>query len=274
MSIGSKRMSRLQVVIAAMLVAAPVSGNDDSRFTVVLDPGHGGADLGTVFENGRIRIAEKDVTLALAEEAARQIRSRGIRAVITRAKDIDLPLATRTEVANKLRAHLFISIHMNSTGTAVADAEGIETYILNHTSDMTSRRIAHLENSVLGGTVAVREAGGSKDVELILKDLTLEATLPESKRLGCSLQRHMTRGLPRAVDRGVRQALFHVLLGADMPSALIEAGFLSHARDRARVLSVAGRRTLGRSIAEAVEEFRNTRRTPIAQAQLSNCKVR
>jgi N-acetylmuramoyl-L-alanine amidase len=175
---------------------------------------------------------------------------------------------------------------MNSTsGLSLTDAEGIETYILNNATDASSRRLAHLENQVLNPNTATNSPE-QLDVALILKDLRLDANLSESKRLACVIQDglvHATRQLrltegvrrPRARlrNRGVKQALFHVLLGADMPSVLVEAGFLSNARDRALVLSSRGQQSLSSAIVQAVEHFRKTKGTAHALSTLSRCKV-
>lgn len=260
-------------------------------FRVVIDPGHGGHDEGTVYDNGRVRVAEKDVTLRLAREAARWLTRQGIDVTLTRETDRDLSLAGRTALANRLGADVFISLHLNSTATPMvaASPQGIETYILNNTTDASSRRLARLENTVV--SVDPVESPEGMDVALILKDLRLDGNLTESKRLACAVQgelvaatrpfagpRPFARGRPAPDfrDRGVRQALFHVLLGADMPSILVEAGFLTHPRDRALVLSPEGQQAIGRALGEAVARYRDLRRpdaAPKKLAQLSSCKV-
>jgi N-acetylmuramoyl-L-alanine amidase len=136
-------------------LAAPV-------FRVVIDPGHGGSDEGTVYYSGKQRIAEKWLTLQLAKRTARQLRARGYFVTLTRQDDRDVPLGDRTQLANSLGADVFISLHINSSEnlrlgsrfsrTQSKEAEGIETYILNNTTDASSRRLAQLENSVLPQT--------------------------------------------------------------------------------------------------------------------------
>jgi N-acetylmuramoyl-L-alanine amidase len=243
---------------------------------VVIDPGHGGNDYGTNLQIGDQLVAEKQLTLALAQETARILRARGVVTVLTRTQDEEVPLGDRTALANRLKADVFLSIHMNSTQTPmVTDAEGIETYILNNTSDATSRRLAHLENSVLSPEVrAAADSPEQLDVALILRDLRLDANQSESKRLACIVQDQLVGvSKPRTRNRGVRQALFHVLLGAEMPSILVETGFLSNPRDRTTLQSARGRRVYGAAIARAIEKFRDTRKTPQAQLTLSRCKV-
>jgi N-acetylmuramoyl-L-alanine amidase len=245
-------------------------------FRVVIDPGHGGNDHGTIHASGGGRVAEKDVTLTLARRVAAELRSLGMSVYLTRDADEEIDLGARTKLANRLRADAFLSIHMNSAhGGRGAGAEGIETFILNTASDASSRRLAHLENSVLGSAYDTSTPEAT-DVALILKDLRLDANLGESKKLACSVQNDLvaaTGARRRHRDRGVKQALFHVLLGADMPSVLVEAGFLSSARDRANVLSARGQKVMSRALASAVERFRRSREQPALAHALARCKV-
>jgi N-acetylmuramoyl-L-alanine amidase len=250
-------------------------------FRVVIDPGHGGNDLGTVYKSGRNRVAEKDIALQLSKQVAQELRESGISVILTRSDDREIPLKNRTALANRLKADIFLSIHLNSTDlpSKKNTAEGFETYILNNTTDASSRRLAQLENSVL--TSVDDEISPQKDVALILKDLRLDKNVGESKRLACALQKKLADFSTRnratlkhpAKDRGVKQALFHVLLGADMPSALIEAGFLSNPKDRAILIDPLGQRFLSRAIARAVEQYKHDRGTQFAKKSLNSCKV-
>jgi N-acetylmuramoyl-L-alanine amidase len=258
-------------------------------FKVVVDPGHGGTDHGTTFDDGTFRITEKSVTLLIARQVASQLKAEGVDVVLTRSDDRELPLGKRTELANRLGADVFLSIHMNSTQEAprrsrsAEGAEGVETYILDNATDASSRRLAHLENTVISHDG--NETPQQHDVALILRDLRLDANLAESKRLACSLQNNLSATGNRLLkvrnqrnhgrrNRGVKQALFHVLLGADMPSVLLEAGFLSSPRDRALVLSYEGRKAIAASISQAIEQFRKLKGTHAATIALSNCQVR
>jgi N-acetylmuramoyl-L-alanine amidase len=261
-------------------LCAPPAWAKSPPFRVVIDPGHGGGDYGTIATAGGIRYAEKEFTLLLAEQTAKILRARGMSVDLTRTQDQDLPLGPRTQMANKLKADIFISLHMNSTQTPmVTNTEGVETYILNNTSEASSRSLARLENSVLGP----EERQGDPDqvdIALILRDLRLDANLSESKRLACLVQAQLVavgqtsgKNTISTRNRGVRQALFHVLLGAEMPSILVEAGFLNNAHDREQILEPRSRRMLASAIARAVENFRDTKNTDIASETLSRCKV-
>lgn len=241
-------------------------------FKVVIDPGHGGSDHGTVYYNGDYPISEKNVTLMIARQVAAQLKADGVDATLTRRDDHELPLGKRTELANRMGADVFLSIHMNSApGAELRGAEGVETYILNNATDASSRRLAHLENTVISHDGL--DTPQAEDVALILRDMRLDANLSESKRLACAVQNSLS-GKKAQKSRGVKQALFHVLLGADMPSILVEAGFLSSPRDRALVLSSEGRRAIGASITRAIGQYRRLKGTHAASLALSRCQVR
>ena len=234
---------------------APLGFRPPLDFIVVLDPGHGGQDTGALYKEGppgkSTLYTEKALTLLIAKDLARELIIRGYQVVLTRNDDRDTHLTDRTAMANKVKANIFISIHLNST-PELNGAHGIETFILNHATDASSRRLADLENSVLKESQA-NEAGKSSNVSLIMKDMILDANLTPSKALACAIQNNLKKGTK---NRGVRQALFYVLLGADMPSVLIEAGFMNSKEDRERALNPLTRQRLVNQIAGAVEDFR------------------
>ena len=245
-------------------------------FRIVIDPGHGGRDEGATYQRGTLLVREKDMTLRIAQEAQRILLKKGYSVTLTRNEDKELSLPSRTALANQLKAHLFISIHMNQSQNE--QAQGIETYIMNHTSDASSRRLARLENSVL--SPSDQSSFSSSDVALILKDLRLDSNLGESKRLACLVQNQLVTATSQRLelkrrDRGVKEGLFYVLLGADMPSVLVEAGFLNHRWDRALALSSSGQRLLGEAISQAVDTFARTqKRSHLALSHFQNCKVK
>ncbi len=276
---GFRFSKKIIVPLLALILVSASAWSAPRPFRVVIDPGHGGADLGAIYQKGSERLAEKDLTLLLSQQVARRLRARGFQVTLTRDDDREVALPTRTALANKLNADVFLSIHMNSTANpSSADAVGIETYILNGTSDASSKRLAHLENSVLGESDAAHDSQENLDVALILKDLQLDANQGESKRLACHVQSQLVastmgnRLSPR--NRGVRQALFHVLLGADMPSVLVEAGFISNPQDRSLVLSTRGQTQMSEAIAAAIDRFRLQKGTAEARSTLSRCQVR
>ncbi|MHB8709323.1 MAG: N-acetylmuramoyl-L-alanine amidase, partial [Desulfuromonadales bacterium] len=190
---------------------------------IVVDAGHGGKDPGAVGPSG---LREKDITLALAKKIAVRLReSLGCDVVLTRDRDVFLPLEERTAIANKVGADLFISVHANAATNR--QAFGIETYYLNFSKNDKAAAVAAREN----GT-SLKEV---TDLELILFDLMANSKINESSRLAAEIQKALVGRLHGQFDEvrdlGVRQGPFYVLLGATMPSVLVEAAFISHPRE-------------------------------------------
>ena len=194
---------------------------------IVVDAGHGGKDPGAVGANG---LLEKDVTLAMAKKlAARLEEELDCEVILTRKTDIFIPLEERTAIANKVGADLFISIHANASVNR--SAQGVETYYLNFSKNDKAAAVAAREN----GT-SIKEVG---DLELILFDLMANAKINESSRLASEIQKSLVADLSRhysnVKDLGVKQGPFYVLLGATMPSVLVEAAFISNSVEETRL---------------------------------------
>jgi N-acetylmuramoyl-L-alanine amidase len=258
----SRIFSAFLVFFLLLQGSVPEAREVSKKFLVVIDPGHGGADTGAVFDGGKTRLTEKHFTLLLARDLARELIIRGHNVILTRNEDRDVLLSDRTALANKVKADVFISIHLNSSEDAIRTG-GVETFILNHATDETSRRLADLENAVLKDSQANSDSGSS-NVSLIMKDLILDANLTPSKDLACSVQSRI-RG--KINDRGVKQALFYVLLGADMPSILIESGFMNSKEDRDRILYTRSRLSMAADLAAAVDDYRLNKKSASCQVQ-------
>jgi N-acetylmuramoyl-L-alanine amidase len=186
----------------------------------VLDPGHGGKDPGAIGIGG---IAEKDVVLSVAHKLARKLRQEmGIDVVLTRKDDSFVALEDRTAIANAQNADLFVSLHMNASPNA--EARGLETYYLDNTTDEASMRLAARENATARNKVS--------DLQFILSDMTqnlkLEDSMTLAHRLQGSLVNTMARRMADVRDLGVKKALFYVLVGARMPSVLVEMFFITN----------------------------------------------
>jgi len=197
---------------------------------IVLDPGHGGKDPGAIGPGG---IAEKDIVLNVAKKLALKLRREmGVQVVLTRQDDRFIPLETRTAIANAEDADLFISLHMNASPNA--DARGIETYYLDNTTDEAAKRLAARENGTSQKNIS--------DLQFILSDMTQNMKLEDSITLAHRLQGSLVSGMSKVMaevkDLGVKQALFFVLVGARMPSVLVELGFITH-RGEGRALNQA-----------------------------------
>jgi len=187
----------------------------------VIDPGHGGHDPGAV--GYYKQVLEKNVVLSIGSRLARKIRQEiGCEVVMTRSTDRFLTLEERTAIANTKNADLFISLHTNSHRDK--RASGVETYFLNLATDENSILVAARENATTRKNIS--------DLQKILRDLMQHAKINESSRLATFVQKNLIkymRGKYNKVnDKGVKQAPFYVLLGANMPSILIEVSFISN----------------------------------------------
>jgi N-acetylmuramoyl-L-alanine amidase len=195
---------------------------------IVLDPGHGGKDPGAIGVDG---FAEKDIVLSVAKKLAAKLKKEmGVQVVLTRTDDRFIALEDRTAVANAEDADLFISLHMNASHNG--EARGIETYYLDNTTDEASIRLAARENSTSRKKIS--------DLQFILSDMTQNLKLEDSVSLAHRLQSSVVStlgGHMREVrDLGVKKALFYVLVGARMPSVLVEMFFITH-REEGRAMS-------------------------------------
>jgi N-acetylmuramoyl-L-alanine amidase len=198
---------------------------------IVLDPGHGGKDPGAIGIGGS---TEKDIVLSVAKKLAVKLRkAMGVQVVLTRNDDRFVALENRTAVANAEDADLFISLHMNASPNG--EAKGIETYYLDNTSDEAALRLAARENGTSRKNVS--------DLQFILSDMAQNMKLEDSITLAHRLQGSAVAGMTKAIgevkDLGVKKALFYVLVGARMPSVLVEMFFITN-RTEGRAMSQEG----------------------------------
>jgi len=216
--------------------------------TVVIDPGHGGHDVGAVSRRG---IMEKDVNLGVAKELRRYLeRESDLKVILTRDNDSYLELPDRAEIANSSGGDLFLSLHCNSWFND--GAHGLETYFLSPARSDWAKSVEAAENQA--GRPAGSDGGGD-DVEFIVWELVQNRFISSSSQLAETIQNEVTRdlGLP---NRGVRQAGFRVLVGAYMPAVLIELGFLSHAQEEKRLGESSYQRELAKAIGDAILTYR------------------
>ena len=214
---------------------------------IVLDPGHGGKDKGAISPN---KVYEKDIVLAIAKHLKKDLEEKtGCEVILTRTKDSFLSLEERTAIANSQKADLFISIHTNAHEDK--QYHGIETYFLNLSKDKESARVAALENATSTKKVS--------DLEAILHDLLLNTKINESARLAKEVQKCTVRTIKRDYenirDLGTKQAPFYVLLGAEMPSILIETAFLTNAQEEKRLKDSAFQDKLAKGITAGIESY-------------------
>jgi N-acetylmuramoyl-L-alanine amidase len=232
----------------------PARRRDEGIRTIVIDPGHGGSNIGAQGPAGAL---EKELTLQLARALRSQIQSRlPVRVILTRNEDAELPLDTRVAVANQQKADLFISIHLNSSPGR--NAQGAETYFLNLVaSDERAAEAAQVENA--GDPLT--------DLQLILWDLAQSHHMSESQRFAGLIQEELNKALELR-NRGVKQAPFRVLMGAAMPAVLVELGFLSNPREEERLTDPLYRSRLADALVDAVIRYKAIREgTPPASEE-------
>jgi len=219
------------------------------RPTVMIDPGHGGFDPGARSVDG---VSEKTIALVIARRLAAALSARGVNAELTRNDDTFVSLGQRTRLANHAHADLFVSIHLNSGPDR--ETSGIETYYLNNTTDRATIRLAQIENGTDYG------AGSQPNLDYILANLQQDYKAHES----ASLARMIESEVPASVNAimgtklrslGAKRGPFYVLVGAEMPSVLIECGFLSNPREVQFLVNPDYQQALADGIAAAILRY-------------------
>jgi N-acetylmuramoyl-L-alanine amidase len=217
---------------------------------IVIDPGHGGHDQGTVGPSG---LLEKDLVLSIAHGLQKILQDKlGAEVVLTRNDDTFIPLEERTAIANQHRADLFISIHANSS--KIRTISGVETYYLSFAKTDAEREIAARENATTLNNVA--------DLEDLIKKIARADKSAESRELASTIQKKLFSGakqlLPSTHNRGVRRAPFIVLIGANMPSVLAEVAFISNPKDEKLLKKETNQDYLVKAIFSGIESYVKT----------------
>jgi N-acetylmuramoyl-L-alanine amidase len=217
---------------------------------IVVDAGHGGHDTGTIGPNG---LQEKDLVLDVALKLGKLLEEKlGAEVVYTRDDDTFIPLETRTAIANKEQADLFISIHANSSDDA--SARGVETYYLNFTSRADALEVAARENAVSEKSI--------HELQDLVKKIALKEKIGESREFAMDVQRSLYSGLsaknPALRNRGVKKAPFVVLIGANMPSILAEISFVSNPDDAKKLKTNEYRQRIADSLYKGVARYVNS----------------
>ncbi len=213
--------------------------------TVMIDAGHGGKDPGAR-ANG---IEEKDVTLRLALIVGQKLTAAGFKVLYTRTNDTFIPLEERTAMANVRKADMFLSIHCNATRDK--SVSGLETYSLNLAKSEDAVRVAARENAVSAKRIS--------DLQVILTDLMLNSKVKESKDLAGEVQSGTLTGMRKKYglrDRRVREAPFYVLMGAKMPSILVEVGYITNAAEAKRLTTKTYLDNLADGIVQGVVSYK------------------
>jgi len=256
-----------RIVIDLRKAAAPVPGaplpiapskpvEQPGIHTIVIDPGHGGKEVGAI---GPAGLMEKDATLTICRKLADALEARlHTRVVLTRSDDSVVSLDQRTALANQYHADLFLSVHMNAA--VVKGAKGSETYFLSlEASDELAKKAAETEN-------ATAQRAPANDLKLILWDLAQQQYLQESSRFATAVQEEMNR-IHGITNRGVKQAPFKVLVGATMPAALVEIAFITNPAEESKIKSEEFQKTVVDALTTAVERYKTDYETRIGIVQ-------
>ncbi|SDZ11458.1 N-acetylmuramoyl-L-alanine amidase [Pseudomonas sp. NFIX28] len=233
------------------LPPAPAGKRD---IVVVIDAGHGGEDPGASGSRGQ---HEKDVVLAIARELQRQINGiKGFRAELTRTGDYFIPLRGRTEIARKKGADLFVSIHADAAPSRAAFGASVFALSDRGATSETARWLADSENrsDLIGGAGNVSLDDKDRMLAGVLLDLSMTASLTSSLNVGQKVLSNIGRVTPLHKQR-VEQAGFMVLKSPDIPSILVETGFISNANEASKLATVSHQQALARSISSGVRQF-------------------
>jgi N-acetylmuramoyl-L-alanine amidase len=217
---------------------------------IVIDPGHGGEATGCYLGEG---IQEKDIVLDLAKRLAAKIEKEiGCEVLLTRDKDVFLPLDERTAFANVNKADLFISLHVNAHKES--SVYGIETYFLNMATDESAVMVAARENATSRKNIS--------DLQSILHDLMLNTKISESSKFAYKVQNAIMRNVEKNYmdnkSLGVKQAPFYVLIGAEMPAVLVEIGFITNPGEKERILSDSYKDILADGIVTGIDIYKKS----------------
>jgi N-acetylmuramoyl-L-alanine amidase len=262
-SAGGDRRARVATLAAPASAVAPAAAAqkrtlpapraiDPSLFQlavrkIVVDPGHGGSDPGAMTPAG---LSEKEITLDIAGRLAALLRGGNLFGVVlTRNRDESVSLERRVEIANREKADLFVSIHINSI--PLPEQLGVETYYLGTSSDPTTLRLAHAENSGSGYSLS--------DFRTLLEGVYVGVRQDESRRLAEDMQVGLYRRLhvvtPELENRGVKTAPLVVLVGTQMPAILAEVSCISNRAEARRLATPAYRQEIAQALRAGVESY-------------------
>lgn len=219
--------------------------------TVVIDPGHGGKDPGAIGVN---KIKEKDIALDISKQLGKMIeRNLGLKVVYTRDEDIFIPLWKRTQIANNADGDIFISIHANA---AQPQARGFETFLLRIGKTQDAIEVAKRENEAIKLEEENHKYIDFTDAKRIVASMTQNSAMKGSEYLAERIQVNLDKRLD-SINRGVKQAGFHVLVGATMPNVLVEVGFITNKKEAKQLSKAQYKREIAKGLFESVIDFKN-----------------
>jgi N-acetylmuramoyl-L-alanine amidase len=228
-----------------------------SAFTILIDPGHGGDDDGAkATTKGLVPeelIKEKDIALSIAKRINDKLSAKNYTVFLTRSFDRTVSLPERAAIAEKTKADLFISVHINSSPEA--SANGFETYYLDNHNDVAIKKVEKTENIQMKGDEVI--------VQQILVDLVVEQTVSTSKPLAASIHSEIKNTVGRKYkiqSRGIKPGLFFVLALSKRPGVLLEVGFISTQKERIRMMNPKFQDDYANAVVNGIEKFIKSRK--------------
>jgi N-acetylmuramoyl-L-alanine amidase len=213
---------------------------------ILIDPGHGGEDTGAK-SSGKNVVYEKDLTLKIATKIQDYLQHKHV-CYLTRSLDRTVTLMERADMAEKVKADFFISIHINSSADKAS--HGFETYYLDNHNQVANRKVEAVENAVLSGE--------DKVINQILIDLVIQNTVVQSKKLAQTIHSSLSRSVQKKysmTNRGVKPGLFYVLALSKRPGVLLESGFISNPAELSKLNNNDYQEAYAKSVAEGIEKF-------------------
>ncbi|MEX5544340.1 N-acetylmuramoyl-L-alanine amidase [Pseudomonas pergaminensis] len=221
---------------------------------VVVDPGHGGKDPGAVGSKGQ---REKDVVLSIAQLLAKRLkREKGFDVKLVRNDDFFVPLRKRVEIAHKHNADMFISVHADAAPRVTASGASVYALSEGGATSATARFMAQRENGadLLGATSLLNLKDKDPMLAGVILDMSMNATIASSLQLGNSILGSL-EGITSLHQKRVEQAGFAVLKSPDVPSILVETGFISNARDSARLVTARHQQAVADGLFEGLKKY-------------------
>ena len=244
-----------------LFVVLFVFGNAQKKFTIVLDAGHGGSDIGTNRKyNDLGTVREKDITLAIVLKLGKMLeKDKDFKIIYTRKFDEYPSLSDRTNLANRSKADLFLSVHVNASPSSATATNGTETYIQGPNQNRTNLEVAKAENDVIYLDEKDKELFASYDPRspesLIALKIQQSKYLESSLLIGSMVEENFAEKDKR-FSRGIKQADLHVLRMNAMPSILIETGFVNNYEDASYLSSDKGQSDIADSIFDAIQKYK------------------
>ena len=254
---------RACVVVALFGLACPlttINAQEDIEpqpYRIVLDPGHGGENKGAPCGTDD-QCFEKELTLPIAQKAESYLRGMGTEVYMTRRSDTAVEISDRVQFANQLSADVLVSIHLNASEKV--GPSGYMTFALSEKglSEAETRLMKFESLAPVSLKRSTRQRYRSTDVEDLLFDLTINRGQVESVRLADSIQNALSRA-SAFPNKGIRQAPFHVLMGAAMPAVVCELGFLNHPKEGEFLRSELGQDALAKALAKGIVSYLDER---------------